>query len=300
MKSLEKKIAVVIPTHNRRKQLKQVLLNLEEQKLPKGFSLKIIVVVDGSNDGTLEMLGSDFQHVDIIQGPGSWWFTTSLNHGCRRAALLQANYILTLNDDCFFENKMILHLLQAYNEFDGFGAVGAATLIKSDEYRVTFSGAKRFIKWRSKFVPYLDNRKEYNIEQINGTYPTYSLMTRGLFFPTVIGEEISFFDQKNFPQYGSDDDFTLRLIKKGYPCYVSWDAKIYDNPLLTSVGSAITSPSLSSFIGSFFNKYSVNSLVKTIRFRKRHSYWFLLLLTLPLSFFGALYAFFWKYKEIKL
>ena len=292
------KIGVVIPTFNRKKHLQALLGSLRNQRLEDGIELAVIVVVDGSTDGTIEMLQSDFPEVYQVHGTGNWWFTRSLNEGCRKACTLNVNYILTLNDDCVLQRDVVMQLVSAYHENPRCGAVGAITVIKTTKYRITFSGAKEFRKWRAKLVPYLDNRKEYDdIAQFTGTYPSYSLMTRGLLFSIKKGKEIGFFDDKNFPQYGSDDDFTLRLIKKGHPCYVSWDAKIFDDPLLTSVGSAITKPALGNFMKSFFNIYSVNSLKKTWTFQKKHGWLFLLPFSSVVNILGTLYAFFWKYNK---
>ncbi|MCD4669049.1 MAG: glycosyltransferase family 2 protein, partial [Actinomycetia bacterium] len=294
MKIETDKIGIIIPTHNRKKYLEIVLDCIKNQQLT-GNLIETIVVVDGSTDGTVELLEYYYSDVYIVKGNGKWWFTRSLNEGCKKAKKLGCNYILTLNDDCHFDNSLIQILLTAQKSIITPAIVGSITLIKSIKYRVTFSGTKRFIKWRAKLIPYLDNRIEYDIEELNGIYPTFSLMTRGLLFPIEIGEKVGFFDEKNFPQYGSDDDFILRLLKHGFSAYVSWDAKIYDEPLLSSVGSSITHPTFKQFIFSFFNKYSLNSLSKTYRFKKIHGRVILLPFSMIYYILGAFYAHIWKY-----
>ena len=64
--------------------------------------------------------------------------------------------------------------------------------------------------------------------------------------------ELKYFDEKNFPQYGSDDDFCLRALEKGYPVYISWDAKVFRSMNTTSTGVAFKKASLLIFLKSFF------------------------------------------------
>lgn len=67
------KISVTIPTFNRKDYLKILLFQLENQKLNVNINLNIIVVNDGSTDGTSEMLTKELPHVTMILGNGNWW-----------------------------------------------------------------------------------------------------------------------------------------------------------------------------------------------------------------------------------
>jgi len=63
------KISIVIPTYNRRLELCKLLSQLNQQ-IYSELQIHIIVVVDGSTDGTTEMLISDFPSVIIELGIG--------------------------------------------------------------------------------------------------------------------------------------------------------------------------------------------------------------------------------------
>ena len=294
-------VSVVIPTHNRKDHVMQLLAEIKAQILPEPLSLKIIVVADGCKDGTVEAIAGKYADVEIVEGPGDWWFTRSLNAGCGKAMELGTDFILTINDDCSVLPDFVHNLYGAYSTINKKGAMGAITLIRSAPFRVTFSGARTFNKLKVQFTPYLDNRKEIQRSDLKGIYPTFSLMTRGLLFPVEVAKELNFFDAERFPQYGSDEDFALRLLKKGYVANVCWEAQVVDKPYLTSTGSVMTNPGFKAFARSFFNKYSVNSLVKTIGFQKQHGYFLLLPFNLLFFILGTSYAYFWKYRytEIK-
>ena len=77
-------LCIIIPTFNRKKQL-SVLLHQFKQQKSNGIRFNIVVVVDGSTDGTIELLESEFPEVIIVKGSGNWWFTRSLNEGCKYA-----------------------------------------------------------------------------------------------------------------------------------------------------------------------------------------------------------------------
>src|SRR5580698_9586336 len=111
------RIGAIIPTFNRAGSLRNILTCLKEQvfhdhtvslpvsPLPVSLppvSILPIAVVDGSTDGTLEMLAREFPDTAIVHGDGNWWYTRSINEGIKKARQLDCNFILTLNDDITF------------------------------------------------------------------------------------------------------------------------------------------------------------------------------------------------------
>src|SRR5688572_11601688 len=110
------KIAAIIPTFNRRQELSDLLWMLGNMDMPEKCELDIIAVVDGSTDGTIEMLTRDFPHVHIVKGTGNWWYTRSINEGFKYADRLRPDLILTLNDDIIVHDDYLLKLVAAYRE----------------------------------------------------------------------------------------------------------------------------------------------------------------------------------------
>ena len=51
-----KLLSIIIPVYNEEKTIKQVIDRIQAVQLPKGFNREIIVINDGSNDGTPEIL----------------------------------------------------------------------------------------------------------------------------------------------------------------------------------------------------------------------------------------------------
>ncbi|HSH67481.1 MAG TPA: glycosyltransferase family 2 protein, partial [Bacteroidia bacterium] len=99
------KLGVIIPTFNRQSYLQVLLKQLLSQDKNTTFQIIPIVIVDGSNDGTYEMLDTYFPQVDVIKGTGKWWWTKSVNEGIKYAfSQHQAEYILLLNDDSLIQS----------------------------------------------------------------------------------------------------------------------------------------------------------------------------------------------------
>ena len=98
-------LSVVIPTYNRRDLLKDLLLSLSSQTLPID-KFEVVVVVDGSTDGTLEMLAeleTPFSLRSVYQknaGLGSAIHSTGVsaarNRGVQHA---QGPLVVFLDDD---------------------------------------------------------------------------------------------------------------------------------------------------------------------------------------------------------
>lgn len=291
------KVFVVLPTYNRKTELEK-LLNQFKFSFKQNIEYDVIVVVAGSTDGTIEMLKSDFPDVKIIEGNDNWWYTKCMNEGFRFAEKQNPDFVLTLNDDVILADDYFIELNKAISQIDNKTIVSSISLTAEKPHRVVNGGVKRYIRWRGKSIRYFLPFQEVPLDQLSGLYPTWIISGRGILMPYNILKELNYFDEK-FPQYGSDDDFGLRAIKAGYKVLISRDLKIFENTRLTSKGAAFNKDGTITFIKSFFNKYSVNSLQKTIRYTLKHGYPILLPLNILITIIGTSYAYFFKYRKYK-
>ncbi len=89
---------IVIPVHNRRATTLACLRALAADGV---FAWATILVVDdGSGDGTGDAVGAEFPLVDILRGDGSWWWCGAIRRGMERTLARGAERIFWLNDDC--------------------------------------------------------------------------------------------------------------------------------------------------------------------------------------------------------
>lgn len=101
-------IYIVIPIYNRKNFTRECIVSLQNQTYK---NYKIIIIDDGSTDGTKEMLQTEFPEVLVLYGDGNLFWTKAINMGIKKALALGAEYILTLNNDTIatsdFLEKMI-------------------------------------------------------------------------------------------------------------------------------------------------------------------------------------------------
>lgn len=210
-------IYVVIPVFNRIIFTRDCLKSIYNQTWK---NYKIIVVDDGSTDGTKEMLINEFPEVHIIQGNGNLWWTKATNLGVRYALENNADFILTLNNDTIlfedFLDKMLFWAEKYPNALFGSLALDRQTR------EIVYGG--EIINWKwAIYDKILDKIPDGSRK---GLYEVSHFPGRGLLIPSDVFKKIGLFDEKNFPHYAADYDFTHRAIRHCYKVFVNYDSKI--------------------------------------------------------------------------
>lgn len=264
-------LCIVIPTFNRKKQLSALLGQFQKQQV-KDIQFKIVVVVDGSTDGTYELLETEFSDVHVVRGSGNWWFTRSMNEGCKYAVeQLHAKLILMINDDVQIPDHYLQSFINNYQTCGANSVIGSCSYSASKPHVITFSGLKNRNIWRFQKYKYMESYTPKEPGELKGVAPSVTLPTRGLLIPSKLLKEIGYMDEKHFPQYASDHDVVYRAAEKGASVFVSYDAYLFEHMELTSGGNARLAKSLGHFLKNIFtNKYSSNYFFKDARMTWRH------------------------------
>jgi GT2 family glycosyltransferase len=296
MKNPINKLSVIIPTYNRKNHLSRLLAQLENQVL-SNVEMSIITVVDGSSDGTLEMLENEFPGVSIVHGNGQWWWTKSIDEGCKVALKNKSDALLLMNDDTEIRKNYITTLLKNARLHPG-AIIGSLNITKNKPHLVYFSGVKKIVWWKAKSVRYHTMLAPYN-ENLTGLRQSILLMGRGLFVPVPVFEKIGLFDEKAFPQYKADLDFVLRANKNNIETFISWDAVVYCHLGLTGRGATYGTQSFFSFLASFFGKNTYTNLIHSFRYYRKHCPFYLLPLSFVIDKFRLIYSFLRKRKAVR-
>jgi len=93
----EPKIAIVIPNFNGKELLENCLRTIKANTSFQNY--EIIVVDNGSTDGSVEKIRKDFPEVLLITNPQNFGFSKACNQGARLALERGADYVLFLNND---------------------------------------------------------------------------------------------------------------------------------------------------------------------------------------------------------
>ncbi len=93
------KTDIVLPVHNRREVTLRCLDILHERGVAAWAG--IIVVDDGSTDGTSRAIREHHPEITVLAGDGNLWWTGAIARGMTCALERGAELIFWLNDDCF-------------------------------------------------------------------------------------------------------------------------------------------------------------------------------------------------------
>lgn len=266
-----KKISVIIPTFNRKNYLRRLLQQIHNSKITD-IELFVVIVVDGSTDGTIEMLAIDFPDVHIVYGDGTWWYTRSMNEGFKYVINnLKSNFILCLNDDIRLSENYINNLFICSKKLNSKFILGSLSLNDTNPITIAFSGIKKINRFFDITQHYIPMLSEVNNEKLSGCKDSKLLPGRGLLIPIEAIKELNGFDPFFF-QYQSDYDFCLRAQKIGYNCFISYDAKLFSDMALTSNVTSYKTSTLKSVVKAFFQITSRVYIPNRALYYWRHYY----------------------------
>ncbi len=199
-------ISIIIPTYNRKEGLQACLEPLLKQDYPQGL-FEIIVIDDGSNDGTKEIVGEIAKNhpnmryfYQCNKGPAA-----SRNFGVRVST---GEIVGFIDDDCVVFTDWVRLMVESHRKNPQASAVGG----------LTFTPSKKTAVLVSQFL------SNGSIEtSLNGRPEIIFLPTCNVSFKRRLFDKYSFNERFPFPG-GEDLEFFWRLFKEGHKFL--WDKEI--------------------------------------------------------------------------
>jgi GT2 family glycosyltransferase len=118
---------ILIPIHNRLPITRQGLLalhnalNYYKSNGSSTCQFQVVVIDDGSTDGSSAWISENYPSIYLLQGNGDLWWTGAVNLGARLAVeTLKSQYVILWNDDTtcgidyFYELEKVLMLSEEY------------------------------------------------------------------------------------------------------------------------------------------------------------------------------------------
>lgn len=249
------KIAIIIPVHNRKHTTLKCHMHLAFVLKNPCFDAEIIIIDDGSTDGTGEALRAEnINELVILEGDGNLWWTGAVNKGVEYAmAQKKFDYILLMNDDVAFENDFIQHLISSAQQ-NPASIIGAITLYEDASEKTIW---KAGMSWSQGIRPFLKNNcqgQKYSARDLPELLEVDAISGRGLLIPMHVIEEIGLFDDVKFPHGYADHEFCMRAKKRGYRLLINTRALIYSQPdPRKSFSYIVTRYPLKDLISTFSN-----------------------------------------------
>jgi GT2 family glycosyltransferase len=231
-------ISIIIPTYNGIDLLKQCLpLVIEEVNSYTG-ECEIIVVDDGSTDGTAQHLHDQFPQVQVLCRERNGGFSRSVNAG-----VLQSGFplLLLLNNDIEISHPLLGPLSSEFREPDLFAVQPKMVTGSGDtgDYRTVIVRKPGFLHYRyEKIAPSPD--RPVRMDFVSGGC---SMFDRSKFMA------LGMFDERFSPVYFEDIDICQRAAYAGWKMLGRHDLIVYHRH-----PAATVSRTYSRFVRNFVHK----------------------------------------------
>jgi len=280
-----RKITLVIPIHDRIKVTQKGINNVcsaityyLKQTNEQRLQISVIVIDDGSIDGSSEWIKSNHENIIILKGDGNLWWSGSMNKGCLYALEnLKSEYIILWNDDTICENDYFINLESILKEY-GKGILTS---------KILWLNSNKLFNLGCKFNRITGKKTIIGLNQVDSAEFCTPIKVdwsggMGTIIPSYIFNTIGLFDEVNFPQYHGDIDFYLRAQDKGFEIWAHPDLKVYSDPNTTGYKLGRGLKQLRTNLTSIKSNYC---LKKDIIFYRKH-------IDSPLGYFALVRKYF--------
>jgi GT2 family glycosyltransferase len=256
-------VAVVIPVHNRLAYTDGIIAQLRQLEYDEAL---VVVVDDGSTDGTSQHLQNEHPDVVVLPGTGDLWWSGAVNVGCR-FAIEQGSTLLVLfnNDNVRLSPNCVDELARCVDHFGGCASSVVLEENGGSPHRIRNAGGT--LTWPSRGIMLREEGAEY--DPTRGVVECDWLGGMSLAFSSSLFTELDGFDERQFPQYRGDTDFTLRARLRGKPCVVSYDCWVSNDMHQTGLHFH-SRVSLKAFVAGLVSLKSNYQIRSVMRFTRRY------------------------------
>ncbi len=204
---------VIVPTFNRRDEIKELLESLSEQSISKD-DFEIIIVDDGSDDDTEDVVTGFVESTDLNirflkqdhKGPGE-----ARNLGIENA---KGNYQLFIDSDCIADKEWLAAYKIALKDITPAGFGGPDKVLPS------FSPIQKAIDYSMTSFITTGGIRGHSKKKISKYYPrSFNMGVRSDIVKMIGG--------MNKLRHGQDIEFSHRIISTGEPVIKVADAVVY-------------------------------------------------------------------------
>lgn len=218
------------------------------------FLCHIIVVDNGSNDGSVEYIAGHCPQVELIVLPSNIGFGPACNQAISKVLRDEIyNYIFLLNNDVTVHPQALSKLINAAQAHPQVGVFGAKIYYADKPNTIWYAGARRrygVLAAADIGRGQIDNGQFSALREVDYIFGAAMLIRRSVF------ERVGLFDERFF-LYLEDLDFCLRVQKAGFLLLFVPEARVWHQ------GSASTAKSVAT------RRYYMAK--STIHFLRKHT-----------------------------
>lgn len=184
-------------------------------------NLDVLVVDNGSTDGSGKKIEAKFPSVDLLYNEENQGFAGGINPGIRRAIDNESQFVWLLNNDTQFPNSNVLN--QLVETMEANSSAGIVTpLVKEfpDTSEVWFW--RGLVDWRTANADHADSPAEFQKNLVETEYvPNCCSLIRVEVF-----EEVGFLPERYFIYY-EDVDYGIHVRDAGYRLLTDTRTTVY-------------------------------------------------------------------------
>ncbi|MGA7595805.1 MAG: glycosyltransferase family 2 protein [Gallionella sp.] len=270
----------VIPVHNRLETTTRCLDYLGAQDYP---AVKIVIVDDGSTDGTGEYLAQcGLPNLTALTGDGNLWWGGAMHMGIAHVLKVAGkdDFLLMLNDDVRVEANYVATLVSD-SVAKGGAVVGSAQ--RDEVSGVLLASGFMIDYWGMRILP---AEAPYPLEGVD------ALPGRGALFPMRAVMSAGNINVNVLPHYLGDVEYSARIREMGWTIAISNAAKIF-----TSSTSSDENIRGQGFTKAYFSFRSKNDLRQRLWFFSLRGPWYLRFWALPRYVVVGGWRWLWKAKK---
>jgi GT2 family glycosyltransferase len=221
------RVSVVVLNWNAKMLLKECLESLRLSKYPL---FKIIVVDNGSVDGSQAMVYESFSDVVLIENGENLGVPSGRNVGIQEAINDDIDYVYTIDNDLIIEPSTINEAVLFMEQHQGVGCLGSI-IYYYDRKDIVFN-AGHMINWTQNLV-----RSRGMNQRDDGQFASYAEVdyvgTGAMLTRKSVYKEVGLLDP-GFIGYGYEDtDFGVRVRNAGYKVVSYTPSKVWHRPFST-------------------------------------------------------------------
>jgi GT2 family glycosyltransferase len=216
-------VSIVIVSLNGEKRLRGCLRSVFASRWAE---LEVIVVDNGSTDGTSEVVREGFPEAMLLRTERNRGFAGGNNVGLKRA---RGEWIILLNDDTEVEPGWIEALMEAARAYPKAGILGCK-LLYPDRKTIQHCGGIVQANALTNHIGYgEEDRGQYDrIAEVSYVTGAAIAIRRDVI------ERIGYLDAGYFPIYFEEIDYCWRARRAGYACLFVPGAVVYHHESLTT------------------------------------------------------------------
>lgn len=220
-------VAIIIVNWNGKEILRDCLKSLRRTDYP---NYKVIVVDNGSTDGSASMVEKEFPEVDLICNEQNLGFVKANNIGMRHALKHNSAYVLLLNNDTIITQKdWLKRMVEVARANPEVGIVGLKLLFPDGrtqriilrtyipyDPRELILGVKKEDCTQPLGFRGSGNSRGFWVSEYNEVYEVELVSAACMLIKREVISKIGLLDEVFHPHFGEEFDYCLRAKKAGF------------------------------------------------------------------------------------